>query len=65
LCVDQENGAMAIAELYGCTAAPLPCRKSLDQPLWCSRDEEADVLFTFQHPPTVTDSELTDNIVVR
>jgi hypothetical protein len=56
---------MAIAELYGCTAAPLPCRKSLDQPLWCSRDEEADVLFTFQHPPTVTDSELTDNIVVR
>jgi len=33
--------------------------------LWCSYDQEADVLYVaFQHPPNVTDSELTDDDVV-
>ncbi len=37
------------------------------QMMWISYDEEADVLYvTFRNPPTVTDSELTeDDVIVR
>ena len=38
-----------------------------ERQLWCSYDEEADVLYvTFQRPPNVTDSEMTDeDVIVR
>jgi uncharacterized protein YuzE len=56
---------MAIAELRDYTAMLPLLKKVPDQQLWCSYDEEADVLYvTFQRPPKVTDSELTDDDVV-
>jgi len=56
---------MAIAELHD-LATLLPLLKRLpERQLWCSYDQEADVLYvTFQRPPKVTDSELTDDDVV-
>ena len=56
---------MAIAELHDYTAMLPLLKKAPDQQLCCSYDEEADVLYvTFQRPPKVTDSELTDDDVV-
>ena len=58
---------MAIAELHDyATLLPL-LKKVPDSQLWCSYDQEADVLYvTFQRPPEVSDSELTeDDVVVR
>jgi uncharacterized protein YuzE len=56
---------MALAELHDyATLLPL-LKKVPDGQLWCSYDKEADVLYvTFQHPPKVSDSELTDDDVV-
>ncbi len=56
---------MAIAEFHD-YAALLPLLKKVpDRQLWCSYDQEADVLYvTFQRPPKVTDSELTDDDVI-
>jgi uncharacterized protein YuzE len=56
---------MAIAELHDYTAVLPLLKKAPDQQLWCSYDEQADVLYiTFQRPPKVTESELTDDDVV-
>jgi uncharacterized protein YuzE len=58
---------MAIAELHDyATLLPL-LQKVPERQLWCSYDQEADVLYvTFQRPPKVTDSEMTDeDVVVR
>ena len=58
---------MALAELHDCTTLLPLLKKSPDRQFWCSYDQEADVLYiTFQRPPKVTDSELTDeDVVVR
>ncbi len=56
---------MALAELHDYTAMLPLLKKTPDRQLWCSYDQEADVLYvTFQRPPKVTDSELTDDDVV-
>ena len=56
---------MALAELHDYTAILPLLEKIPDRQLWCSYDQEADVLYvTFQRPPKVTDSELTDDDVV-
>ncbi len=56
---------MAIAAIHDyATLLPL-LKKTPDRQLWCSYDQEADVLYvTFQRPTKVTDSELTDDDVV-
>ncbi len=56
---------MAIDQLQE-YARLLPLLEKLpERQLWCSYDQEADVLYvTFQRPPKVTDSELTDNDVI-
>jgi len=56
---------MAIAELHDYTKL-LPLVERLpEHQFWCSYDDQADVLYiTFQRPPKVTDSELTDDDVV-
>jgi uncharacterized protein YuzE len=56
---------MAIAE-FNDYAKLLPLLETLpERQMWCSYDEEADVLYvTFQRPPNVTDSEMTDDDVV-
>ena len=56
---------MAIAELND-YAKLLPLLEKLpDRQMWCSYDEEADVLYvTFQRPLNVTDSTMTDDDVV-
>ncbi len=58
---------MAIAEFHDYAALIPLLKKAPDHQLWCSYDQEADVLYvTFQRPPKVTDSELTDeDVVVR
>jgi uncharacterized protein YuzE len=62
------NGKVALAEIHDyATLLPL-LKKAPDRQLWCSYDQEADVLYvTFRRPPKVTDSELTDDddVVVR
>jgi len=62
---ERNDRAMALAELHD-YASLLPLLKKLpERQLWCSYDQEADVLyFTFQRPPKVTDSELTDDDVI-
>lgn len=56
---------MALAELHDyATLLPL-LKKAPERQFWCSYDQEADVLYvTFQRPPKVTDSEMTDEDVI-
>ena len=56
---------MAIAEVQD-YARLIPLLEKLpDRQVWCSYDEEADVLYvTFQRPPKVTDSDMTDDDVI-
>lgn len=56
---------MAIAAIHDyATLLPL-LKKAPDRQLWCSYDQEADVLYvTFQRPTKVTESELSDDDVV-
>ena len=58
---------MAIAELHDYAKLLPLLQKVPDHQLWCNYDEEADVLYvTFQRPPKVTDSEMTDeDVIVR
>ena len=56
---------MVIMELHDYTAILPLLKKTPDHQFWCSYDQEADVLYvTFQRPPKVTDSELSDDDVV-
>jgi uncharacterized protein YuzE len=56
---------MALAEMSDYTSLLPLLKKVPERQLWCSYDQEADMLYvTFQRPPNVTESELTDDDVV-
>lgn len=60
-----ESNDMAIAELHDYAKLLPLLQKVLDHQFWCNYDEEVDVLYvTFQRPPNVTESELTDDDVI-